>query len=409
MISVSNVLDIELIDVGGSDVGFVRYHKKIVVTGLRIAGEGQDDDGNKRAESYAAEIASAQDYYPFGQTMPDRSMTNTVLLDGDHRFGFNGKEQDNSNEWGRLTHYDYGFRIYNPGIAKFLSVDPLTSSYPMLTPYQFASNRPIDGIDLDGLEYKNANDQWQYDNYLGGSAIQISDNDWVLINTAEGYKQYYNTESGWSKKIEYHAHLQGPDGLNVAENYQTSQYADPISSAAFIGIGGALMAPIISGISGGGLSNLGSSFISGTKTYLTSYYSTNFGSDLKEAAWDIQKDITHRGNIELDKMVYNFLPIPKVFKGGVKSFLDSRLDFNVSKLDQGGVTFEWTKRKTTGYDIGRAFGKGILDIGASKLKGLGGSNSTNFMINGGKRTLENLFDSIIQQEQDKSEEGTNKT
>ncbi|MDH5381454.1 MAG: hypothetical protein OEW75_11410, partial [Cyclobacteriaceae bacterium] len=36
---------------------------------------------------------------------------------------------------------------------KFLSVDPLTKSYPMLTPYQFASNRPIDGIDLDGLEF----------------------------------------------------------------------------------------------------------------------------------------------------------------------------------------------------------------------------------------------------------------
>jgi hypothetical protein len=34
-----------------------------------------------------------------------------------------------------------------------LSVDPLTKSYPMLTPYQFASNRPINGIDLDGLEW----------------------------------------------------------------------------------------------------------------------------------------------------------------------------------------------------------------------------------------------------------------
>jgi len=33
-------------------------------------------------------------------------------------------------------------------------VDPITASYPELTPYQFASNRPIDGIDLDGLEYK---------------------------------------------------------------------------------------------------------------------------------------------------------------------------------------------------------------------------------------------------------------
>jgi hypothetical protein len=48
--------------------------------------------------------------------------------------------------------YDYGFRIYNPKVAKFLSVDPLTGSYPMLTPYQFASDNPILNIDLDGLE-----------------------------------------------------------------------------------------------------------------------------------------------------------------------------------------------------------------------------------------------------------------
>jgi hypothetical protein len=31
-------------------------------------------------------------------------------------------------------------------------VDPLTKSYPELTPYQFASNSPIANIDLDGLE-----------------------------------------------------------------------------------------------------------------------------------------------------------------------------------------------------------------------------------------------------------------
>ena len=44
-------------------------------------------------------------------------------------------------------------RIYNPALGKFLSVDPITAQYPELTPYQFASNRPIDGIDLDGKEY----------------------------------------------------------------------------------------------------------------------------------------------------------------------------------------------------------------------------------------------------------------
>ena len=36
---------------------------------------------------------------------------------------------------------------------RFLSIDPLAASFPMLTPYQYASNRPIDGIDLDGKEW----------------------------------------------------------------------------------------------------------------------------------------------------------------------------------------------------------------------------------------------------------------
>lgn len=33
-----------------------------------------------------------------------------------------------------------------------MSVDPLTSSYPWYTPYQFAGNKPIVAIDIDGLE-----------------------------------------------------------------------------------------------------------------------------------------------------------------------------------------------------------------------------------------------------------------
>ncbi|MBL7737433.1 MAG: hypothetical protein JNL51_18385 [Chitinophagaceae bacterium] len=47
---------------------------------------------------------------------------------------------------------DYGLRIYDPRISRFLSVDPLTKKYPELTPYQFASNSPIENIDLDGAE-----------------------------------------------------------------------------------------------------------------------------------------------------------------------------------------------------------------------------------------------------------------
>ena len=70
---------------------------------------------------------------------------------GGYRFGFNGKENDNEVK-GEGNQQDYGMRVYDPRLGRFLSVDPLTKSYPELTPYQFASNRPIDANDLDGAE-----------------------------------------------------------------------------------------------------------------------------------------------------------------------------------------------------------------------------------------------------------------
>ncbi len=100
-------------------------------------------------------------------------------------YGFNGKEKDENGEWGSITNYDYGFRIYNPGIARFLSVDPLTKGYPMLTPYQFASNRPIDGLDLDGLEY-----YWfvpvQIDNHGNCFFKLVKTQDVITIETGVG-------------------------------------------------------------------------------------------------------------------------------------------------------------------------------------------------------------------------------
>lgn len=87
--------------------------------------------------------------------MPGRKYAASSTGSGGYRYGFNGKEQD-PETYGEGNIYDYGFRIYNPRIGKFLSVDPLTPSYPELTPYQFASNTPIEAIDLDGLESQSS-------------------------------------------------------------------------------------------------------------------------------------------------------------------------------------------------------------------------------------------------------------
>jgi RHS repeat-associated protein len=80
-----------------------------------------------------------------------RAIVTTGQMRFGYRFAFNGKEQDNEVS-GSGNVYDYGFRIYNPRLGKFLSVDPLVSIFPSLTPYQFSANMPIAANDLDGLE-----------------------------------------------------------------------------------------------------------------------------------------------------------------------------------------------------------------------------------------------------------------
>lgn len=66
-----------------------------------------------------------------------------------YRYGYNGKELDKDIS---SDAYDYGMRISDQRLGRFLSVDPITSKYPELTPYQYASNNPIRLIDIDGLE-----------------------------------------------------------------------------------------------------------------------------------------------------------------------------------------------------------------------------------------------------------------
>jgi len=74
-----------------------------------------------------------------------------------YRYGFNGKETENDVK-GVGNEQDYGMRIYDPRLGRFLSVDPIASSYPWYTPFQFAGNTPIWSVDVDGLEPEQTSD-----------------------------------------------------------------------------------------------------------------------------------------------------------------------------------------------------------------------------------------------------------
>jgi RHS repeat-associated protein len=91
-------------------------------------------------------IISYEEYHPFGTTSyrAGRNATETGLK----RYKYVGKERDE--ETGL---YYYGARYYAAWLCRFVSVDPLQFKYPELTPFQYASNRPVTGIDLDGLEF----------------------------------------------------------------------------------------------------------------------------------------------------------------------------------------------------------------------------------------------------------------
>jgi RHS repeat-associated protein len=81
--------------------------------------------------------------------MPTRKYSATTSTT--YRFGFNGKEDDKDINIGVQ---DYGMRIYDSRLGRFLSIDPLIEEYPWYTPYQFSGNTPIQAIDLDGGEPK---------------------------------------------------------------------------------------------------------------------------------------------------------------------------------------------------------------------------------------------------------------
>jgi RHS repeat-associated protein len=127
--------------------------------------------------------------------MPGRNYNAPGIAD--YRYGFNGKENDDEAK-GEGNQLDYGFRIYDPRVGKFLSVDPLTKKYPELTPYQFASNTPIQAIDLDGLEayfiHGTASDQYRWINKNN----QPLENTKQLLRVAGNHR--YNAQFNWGGK-----------------------------------------------------------------------------------------------------------------------------------------------------------------------------------------------------------------
>jgi len=101
-----------------------------------------DTDGDNIADYYQAELVSATHYYPGG-------MQALSFNSGDYRYGFNGKEKDDEIK-GEGNSYDFGARLLDPRIGRWLSLDPAAREYPSVSDYSYVANMPTIAIDPDG-------------------------------------------------------------------------------------------------------------------------------------------------------------------------------------------------------------------------------------------------------------------
>ena len=102
-------------------------------------------------------------YYPFGGR---HNFGQTYAQTTANRYKFNGKELQTI---GNLDLLDYGARMYDTKIGRWLVQDPLAEKYYPFSAYNYCVNNPLKYIDLDGRDTVFVFDQntRPKDNYKG--------------------------------------------------------------------------------------------------------------------------------------------------------------------------------------------------------------------------------------------------
>jgi RHS repeat-associated protein len=90
-------------------------------------------------------ILQVNEYYPFGMEMAENGYEN--VLESENRYKYNGKELQDDLD---LNWYDYGARMYDAAIGRFMVTDRFSEKYYDFAPYQYAANNPVLLIDVNG-------------------------------------------------------------------------------------------------------------------------------------------------------------------------------------------------------------------------------------------------------------------
>ena len=76
----------------------------------------------------------------------------------------------------------YKYRVHDPRLGRFLSIDPLAAKYPHNSPYASSENRVIDAVELEGREVKLVTHYVNQDGSIGETYVQINHAQTVIRN-----------------------------------------------------------------------------------------------------------------------------------------------------------------------------------------------------------------------------------
>lgn len=196
------------------------YLQNVLVT-ISDKKTGVDINSDGVIDNNLANINFCSDYFPLGMQMPGRKHSTGSAI----RYGFNGKEKADEVSIGD---YDYGARIYDGRLGRWLSVDIRFREYPYVSPFVFAFNTPMQATDPDGEKVLWVNGYYntgKLSDYAGSKSGQAY---WSPAFIKRG-NLYFNDNTNMFIDGRGKWNSNGKQRFNAGYEYAKANYADLIS------------------------------------------------------------------------------------------------------------------------------------------------------------------------------------
>ncbi len=177
---INNIEDGYVYPKSGGGYGYVYYYTD-QLDNIRLSYTDADGNGSINPST---EIIKEANFYPFGLVHKGYNSVVNPIGSSFHKYDY--QNQERQDELG-LNWLQFKYRMYDPALGRFVSIDPLADSYVHNATYAFAENKVIKYNELEGLEITlNKFDKLSRDNRQGfeGHAVFLANAGLSVVNGA---------------------------------------------------------------------------------------------------------------------------------------------------------------------------------------------------------------------------------